>query len=361
MSIKLFKNLKRPLTHRELDENFETLSGAASKVVLGPTMTVSSGTSRIPNTRKFVGQRPQSADSINYTYAKDADLMFRKGAYRSGFLVDKEGNYIKPLCVKGRGRSNISADGKWMITVDCGSDIYITDVKTGTNTKFSSDSFWNNTYINCAGGFLVDGDDIYILGYGNGASYYILKFKLNHDNGELTPVDRISAGRTFEASYIVCGKNQIGISSYEDDAKAINIYNIRTGKARNISYSNSADNDKKLFPIGFDSHGKVHSICVDKDTKTILDINNIYVENKDSVVPHPVPQVISNQLAAFNEEYSYDMPYFCFTLMELEVGNIYTSFLLGHNQSPTVFYNPDTFEFASLSDHHEALFITKKA
>ena len=361
MGIKLFKDLKRPLTHRELDENFETLSSSSSKVVLGPTMTVSSAFNSIPNTRKFVGQRPQSGYSVSYTYAKDADLMFRKGAFYSGFFVDEEGNYIKPLCVKGWHRSNISSDGKWMITVECRSNIYITDVKTGTTTKFSSDSFWDDTYINCVGGFLVDGDDIYIPGYGNKASHYILKLKLNHDNGELTPVDRISTGRTFGASYIVCGKNQIGVSGNEDYVKDINIYNIRTGKTRNISYSNSADNDKKLFPIGFDSHGKVHSICVDKDTKIISDINNIYVENKDSVVPHPVPQVISNQLAAFGEIYSYNWTYISFTLMELEVGNIYTSFLSGYDQSPTVFYNPDTFEFASLSDQNEALFITKKA
>ena len=367
MSIKLFKDLNRPLTHRDLDENFESVvkiieelgnTSFTPEIALGPTMTISSGLNSIPNTRKFVGIRPQSGNGINYTYAKDADLMFRRGSNNGGFLVDDEGNSIKFINTRCYMGSVISADGKWIISVQGSYDIYVANVETGKHVRYSISSFWSGTNVTNAGGCLIDGEDIYIPG-DNSSTHYVLKIKIDSATGALIPVTRITTGRTFRSGYNAYGKDQIVMSNAGDTT---NIYNVKTMQSRNLSHPASINDNRVAFiPIGLDSDGKAHFICLDWDGGSVYDIKNIYVEDNGSLIPHAVSQAVSNQMAVFGEMYSYNWPSTSFTLMELEVGNIYTSFLSGYDQSPTVFYNPDTFEFASLSDQNEALFITKKA
>ena len=358
MGIKLFKDLKRPLTHRELDENFETLSSSSSKVVLGPTMAISSAFNSIPNTRKFVGQRPQSGCSVSYTYAKDADVMLRRGTSSSGFFVDEEGNSIKFIYTGSDMGVVISADGKWIISVSGSDDICVANAETGQQVYYSSSSFWSGTYMTSIGGCLIDGEDIYIPGENNG-TYYVLKFKIDSATGVLTPVTRVTTGRTFGSEYNAYGKDQIVMSDAWDTT---NIYNVKTMQSRNLSHPSSINgNGVAFFPIGIDSDGKAHFICVDGECGSVYDIKNIYVEDNGSLIPHAVSQAVSNQMAAFGEMYSYNWPLISFTIMELEAGPVYTAHLESNDQTPTVFYNPDTFEFASLSDQNEALFITKKA
>ena len=365
MSIKLFKDLNRPLTHRDLDENFESVvkiieelgnTSFTPEIALGPTMTISSGLNSIPNTRKFVGKSPQSGDGTNYTYAKDADAMFRKGSYRGGFFVDEEGNSIKSLYTKYYGPAIISANGKWIISGRDLDSIYVINVETNKYKEYSISSFWSDGHVNDIGGCLIYGDYVYIPGR-QSSYYHIFQLKLNQDTGELTPEGRVQTGRTFRASYIVYGKDQIAMS---DAGNAIYIYNAKTDKARKISCASSINDISVAFmPIGFGSDGKAHFMLMDLRGGTIYDIHNIYVEHNGSVAPHAVSKAVSNQLTALGEGFSKDWPDFCFIFMDLEAGPIYVSFFDGSEQMPTAFYNPDTFEFASLSDQSEGLFITK--